>query len=102
VKRLFSENVDLAQMAKTKIIFGKKKSRFGEKKAFLVIKKIGVVCCVCVIVERDDTKSSVVNCCILYVGYGCAQTNKRNSFTICCHSVLYFLHIVHKQSIVVP
>jgi hypothetical protein len=42
VKRLFSENVDLAQMAKTKIIFGKKKSRFGEKKAFLVIKKIGV------------------------------------------------------------
>jgi hypothetical protein len=42
VKRLFSENVDLAQMAKTKMIFGKKKSRFGEKKAFLVIKKIGV------------------------------------------------------------
>jgi molybdopterin-guanine dinucleotide biosynthesis protein A len=41
VKRLFSENVDLAQMAKTKIIFGKKKSRFGEKKAFLLIKKIG-------------------------------------------------------------
>jgi hypothetical protein len=41
VKRLFSENVDLAQMAKTKMIFGKKKSRFGEKKAFLVIKVVG-------------------------------------------------------------